>query len=96
MLRCARMTALSILAGSLVLGATPARAEQGSLASRCPTYARHLQEVRVLLSSGDQSAALAHLQWARESLSECIRLEAELQSVPSMLAAPGQDASGPA
>lgn len=93
MWRSAPIAVLSLLA---LLAAAPARAEQGSLASRCPTYARHLQEARALLASGDQNAALAHLEWARESLSECIRLEAELQSIPTMLAAPPVSAARPA
>lgn len=89
------MAATAILIGLMVLVGSPARAEQGSLAQRCPTYAQHLQNASARLAVSDRDAALTELKRAREAVSECVRLEAEIQGLPTMLAS-AHDAKGKA
>lgn len=91
-MRCSRAIALLLSGTALIAAASTVRAEQGSLGGRCPAYTEHLERARTLLSSDDRQEALAELHRAKEALSECIRLEAEIEGVPTMLAsaAPGE------
>ena len=91
-MRWSRPIALLLSGTALIAASTTAKAEQGSLGGRCPAYAEHLGRARTLITNDQQQEALAELHWAKEALSECIRLEAEIEGVPTMLAsaAPGE------
>jgi len=79
-------TTVATVTLGLLLLAAPARAEQGSLADRCPVYVEQLEEARDSLSNSDRTSAVKALRLAQEALRECIRIEAEIEGLPTMLA----------